>query len=348
VAGDLSRRAQKILHAVVTEYLHGEDAVGSRTVTRRHDLGLSPATVRNVMADLEDLGLLAQRHTSAGRVPTASGLRFFIDELLKVRGMSAREKEEIRERVAAPTPDEIVQRASRLLSDLTQHAAVIVAPDPAQQRLERIEFVPLRDGKLIAVLVTTDGRIENRLVFDDVDPRRLDRIHNYLNAQLAGYSLDEVRDRVLHELGDDKNRYDDLIAQALRLGHAVFVGERSVDVVVSGQANLLDPELAQERARELLRALEDKETLVRLLDRTRLASGMKVFLGAETALHALADSSVVATPYGPEDQPIGALAVIGPMRMNYGKVMSVVDVTAEAVTKLLAELGLTTGHSRDS
>jgi heat-inducible transcriptional repressor len=350
VAGDLSRRAQKILHAVVTEYLHGGDAVGSRTVTRRHDLGLSPATVRNVMADLEDLGLLVQRHTSAGRVPTASGLRFFIDSLLKVRNLSPREREEIRGRVTASTPDEVVQRASRLLSDLTQHAAVIVAPDPDQQRLERIEFLPLRDNKLIAILVTSGGTIENRLVVDDVDPRRLERIHNYLNAQLAGYTLDEVRERVLRELGDEKNQYDDAIAQALRLGHAVFVGggDRTVDVVVTGHANLLDTELAQERARELLRTLEDKETLVRLLDRTRLASGMQVFLGAETALTALGDSSVVATPYGPEDQPIGALAVIGPMRMNYGKVMSVVDVTAETVTKLLAELGSPTGHSRES
>lgn len=337
---ELSRRARKILHAVVTEYLQGGDAVGSRTVTRRHDLGLSPATVRNVMADLEELGLLEQRHSSAGRVPTASGLRFFIDSLLKVRGLSAREKEEIRERVAAPTPDEVVQRASRLLSDLTQHAAVIITPDPDHQRLGQIEFVPLRDGKLIAVLVTTDGRIENRLIVDEVDPRRLERIHNYLNAMLSGMTLDEVRDRVIRELGDDKNRYDEAIAAALRLGHAVFVERRErADVVVSGQANLLDDNVAQDRLRELLRTLEDKETLIRLLDRTRGAEGLQVFLGAETALSALASSSVIAVSYGPEEQPIGALAVIGPMRMNYGKVMSVVDVTADAVTQLLAELG---------
>src|SRR5882757_3157574 len=262
---DLSRRAQKILHAVVTEYLHAGEAVGSRTVTRRHDLGLSPATVRNVMADLEELGLLEQRHTSAGRVPTASGLRFFIDSLLKVRGLSAREKDEIRERVAAPSPDEVVQRASRLLSDLTQHASVIITPDPDHQRLGQIEFVPLRDGKLIAVLVTTDGRIENRLIIDDVDPRRLERIHNYLNQLLSGMTLDEVRDRVIRELGEDKNRYDDEVAAALRLGHAVFVArpERTADVVISGQANLIDDTLAQDRVRELLRTLEDKETLVR-------------------------------------------------------------------------------------
>ena len=337
---DLSRRAQKILHAVITEYLTVGDAVGSRTVTRRHDLGLSPATVRNVMADLEDLGLLEQRHSSAGRVPTPTGRRFFIDSLLKVRGLSAREKEEIRERVVAPTPDEVVQRASRLLSDLTQHAAVIIAPDPDQKRLAQIEFVPLRDGKLIAVLVTTDGRIENRLILDEVDPQKLERIHNYLNVQLSGMTLDEVRECVIRELGEDKNQYDAAISEALRLGHAVFVAQpdRSAEVLISGQSNLLDDAFAQDRARDLLKTLEDKETLVRLLDRTRRAEGLQVFLGAETAMSALVGSSVVAVSYGPEDQPIGALAVIGPMRMNYGKVMSVVDVTADTVSRLLAEL----------
>jgi len=338
---ELSRRAQRILHAVVTEYLQGGDAVGSRTVTRRHDLGLSPATVRNVMADLEELGLLEQRHTSAGRVPTPTGLRLFIDSMLKVRGLTPREKEEIRERIAgrATSPDEVVQRASRLLSDLTHHAAVILAPDPTAQRLERIEFVPLRDGKLIAVLVTTDGRIENRLVLDDIDGSALDRIHNYLNELLSGMTLDEVRERVIRELGQDKNRYDEAVATALRLGHAVFVSpERSQDVVIAGQANLVD-ETQPERIRELLRTLEDKETLIRLLDRTRHAEGLQVFVGAETAMQALSGSSVVGASYGPDETPIGALAVIGPMRMNYGKVMSVVDFTADTVSQLLAELG---------
>ena len=339
MAGDLSRRAQKILHAVVTEYLSVGDAVGSRTVTRRHDLGLSPATVRNVMADLEELGLLEQRHTSAGRVPTTSGLRFFIDSLLKVRGLTPRERDEIRERVTAPSPDEVMQRASRLLSDLTHHAAVILAPDPDEARLERIEFLPLRDGKLIAVLVTTDGRIENRLVIDNVESSRLERIHNYLNQLLAGMTLDEVRDRVIRELGEDKHRYDEAVTSALRLGHAVFVKapERSAEVVIAGQANLLD-DVQPEQIRDLLRTLEDKETLIRLLDRTRTADGLQVFLGTETAMQALSGSSIVAASYGPEEQPIGALAVIGPMRMNYGKVMSVVDFTADTVSQLLADL----------
>jgi heat-inducible transcriptional repressor len=338
---ELSRRAQKILHAVVTEYLQGGDAVGSRTVTRRHDLGLSPATVRNVMADLEELGLLEQRHTSAGRVPTTSGLRLYLDSLLKVRGLNPREKDEIRERITANRPDEVVMRASRLLSDLTHHAAVILAPDPDQQRLERIEFIPLRDGKLIAVLVTTDGHIENRLLLEDVEVNRLDSIHNYLNQLLSGMTIDEVRDRVIRELGEDKNKYDEAVATALRLGHALFAEQPKQDLVVAGQANLVDAsdDAQPDRIRELLRTLEDKETLVRLLDRTRQAEGLQVFLGAETAMQALSGSSVVAMPYGPDEQPIGALAVIGPMRMNYGKVMSVVDYTADTVSQLLAELG---------
>ncbi len=342
---DLTRRDRKILQAIVAEYLHSGEPVGSRTITRRHDIGLSPATVRNVMADLEELGLLEQRHTSAGRVPTETGLRFFIDSLLKLRGLNPREKDEIRARVTAPSPEEVVQRASKLLSEITQHAAVIIAPDPALARFHHLEFVPLKNGKLLCILVTTEGRIENKiLTLEDIpDSGRLDRIHNYLNDLLAGLTLDEARDLVLRQLGEDKHRYDQLVAEALRLGHDVFgrPAERIAEVLVSGQANLLDPTATEppriERMRELMRALEDKELLVRLLDRTRGADGIQVFLGAETATSALYGSSVVAESYGPDERPIGAIAVIGPMRMNYGKVMSVVDFTADLVTQLLSE-----------
>jgi heat-inducible transcriptional repressor len=336
---ELSRRGRKILQAVVSEYLHSGDAVGSRTITRRHDLGLSPATVRNVMADLEELGLLEQRHTSAGRVPTPTGLRFFIDSMLKLRGLTPREKDEIRARVAAPSPDDVLQNASRLLSEITQHAAVIVTPDPALARFGHVEFVPLRNGKLLCILVTTDGRIENKLLTPDapVDDARLERIHAYLNGMLSGMTLDEVRDRVIRELGEDKHKYDALVAQALRLGATAFATDRSAGVVVSGQANLLDTHDV-DKMRELMRVLEDKQQLVRLLDRTRAAEGIQVFLGAETATEALSTASVVAESYGPEDRPIGAIAVIGPMRMNYGKVMSVVDFTADLVSQLLSDL----------
>ena len=342
---DLSRRARKILQAVVAEYLHSGDAVGSRTVTRRHEIGLSPATVRNVMADLEELGMLEQRHTSAGRVPTEQGLRFFIQSLLKVRGLSPKEKDDIRARVIGGTPDDVVQNASRLLSELTQHAAIIAAPDPQVARMSHIEFVPIRAGKLLAVLVGTDGRVENRVVTlaEPIDAARLERIHNSLSTLLAGLTLDEARAKVAGELGAAKHAYDGEVAAALRLGTSILApdGARPADLVVSGQANLVDPRSADpdhlDRMRHLLRTLEDKEALLALLDRTRTAEGIQVFLGAETAHAALSDSSVVAVSYGPEEHPLGAIAVIGPMRMNYGKVMSVVDFTADLLSQLLID-----------
>ena len=357
----LPRRTRKILRAVVKEYLQSGEAVGSRTVTRRHDIGLSPATVRNVMADLEDLGLLEQPHTSAGRVPTERGLRFFIDSLLKVRGLSPKEKDAIRQQYSASevarrfdAVSDVVQRTSRVLTEITRHTGIVLAPDPTRQRFQHIEFVPLSDGKLLCILVTSEGRIENKLIEVDfgvdfgVDPSRLDRIHNYLDELLGGLSLVEVRSRILVELGDEKNRYDSIVSDALRLGQAALEGHdwhsaRAGGVVVSGQANIVDlardddPEM-RARMRQLLQALEDKEVMLRLLDRTMQAEGIQVFLGAETAIDSLGETSVVAVPYGPEEQPIGAIAVIGPMRMNYGKVISVVDFTADLVSQIIGEL----------
>ncbi len=345
---DINHRARRILAAVVSEYLSTGDAVGSRTVTRKHSIPLSPATVRNVMADLEELGLLAQPHTSAGRVPTRSGLRFFIDSLLKVRGLSKREKSDIRVRLAADSHDldEVVQRASRVLSEITHHTAIVLAPNPEKQRVKHVEFVPLQDNKYLCILVTTDGHIENRLFHADfrVDRARLERVHNYLSGLLAGLTLDEMRQRVLEELGEQKNRYDELVSSALRLSKAALDQPASAAaVVVSGQANLLDAARADgdegmARMRDMLQALEDKEVVIRLLDESLAGTGIQVFLGAEIAHAALGSASLVVTPYGRDEQPLGAIAVVGPMRMNYGKVMSIVDFTADVVTGLIDEL----------
>lgn len=342
---DINHRSRKILYAVVSEYLATGEAVGSRTITRRHGIELSAATVRNVMADLEEMGLLEQPHTSAGRVPTETGLRFFIDSLLKVRSLSPKEKEEIRERYGVGLDlDELFQRTSRVLSDITHYAGIVLVPNPARQRLRHIEFVALASGRFLCILVTQDGRIENKLVQIDfaLDLGKLERIHNYLNQLLEGLTLEEVRERVLAEMGEDKNRYDDLVSSALRLSQAALVrSEPGHGVIVSGQANLLDPgrpaepeELARMRA--LLQALEEKELMVRLLDRTLDSDRIQVFLGAETSLDALGDSAVVAMPYGPGERPVGAIAVIGPTRMNYGKVMSVVDFTADLVSEMIS------------
>ena len=342
---DINHRSRKILYAVVSEYLSTGEAVGSRTITRRHGIELSAATVRNVMADLEEMGLLEQPHTSAGRVPTDSGLRFFIDSLLKVRSLSPKEKEEIRERYGVGLDlDELFQRTSRVLSDITHYAGIVLVPNPARQKLRHIEFVALSSQRFLCILVTQDGRIENKLVHIDfaVETRKLERIHNYLNVLLEGLTLEEVRERVLAEMGEDKNRYDDLVSSALRLSQAALErAEPGHGVIVSGQSNLLDPARPAEpeelaRMRALLQALDEKELMVRLLDRTLDSDRIQVFLGAETALDALGDSAVVAMPYGPGERPVGAIAVIGPTRMNYGKVMSIVDFTADLVSEMIS------------
>jgi heat-inducible transcriptional repressor len=343
---DLTHRAKRILQAVVQEYLHTGDAVGSRTLTRRYGIDLSAATVRNVMADLEEIGLLKQPHTSAGRVPTSNGLRFFIDSLLKVRSLSPKEKEEIRARYGLPPGDldEALQRTSRMLSDLSHQAAIVIAPAPERQRLEHIEFFRLRDGELLAVLVSEGGHVENKLLRVDTssDPGFLERVNNYLNELLrfdnTAHTLEEVRVRVLEAMGQEKNRVDEMVATALRLGEAVFTGESAPGVIVTGQAHLLDSgdPANVDRMRALLTALEEKERIVQLLDRTLTAEGIQVWLGADTPFAGVEDLSVVATPYGPEDRPVGSIAVIGPTRMNYSKVIPLVDFTAELVSDVLA------------
>jgi heat-inducible transcriptional repressor len=351
---ELNHRARKILQAVVQEYLHTGDAVGSRTVTRRHGIDLSPATVRNVMADLEELGLLRQPHTSAGRVPTENGLRLFIDSLLKVRSLSAKEKDDIRLRYGLPPGagvDDAMQRTSRLLSELSQQAAIVITPLPARQRLERVEFVRLRERQLLAVLVTEGGQVDNKLLTApvDFDLGEIERVNNYLNAlieKLEGRTLEDVRGAVLEELGKEKNQADQLAASALRLGQEALApqagesGERNL--IVSGSANLVDaaggsggepPEL--DKVRRLLSALEEKERIIGLLDRTLSADGIQVWLGAETPFAEVADVSVVAAGYGPGDRPVGTIAVIGPTYMNYSKVIPLVDFTAELVSGLI-------------
>jgi heat-inducible transcriptional repressor len=273
-------------------------------------------------------------------------MRLFIDSLLKVRNLSAKEKEEMRSRfgLGGTDLDDAMQRTSRLLAELSQQAAVVITPLPERQRLERVEFVRLRDHKLLAVLVSEGGHVDNKLVSvtTELEQPALDRINNYLNGLIAGMrerTLEDVRAAVLAELGKEKNQVDELAAQALRLGHEALapagdaLGER--DLIVSGQSKLIEVAPMPDQVRALLQTLEEKEGIVRLLDRTLEADGIQVWLGAETPFASVADLSVVASPYGPDDKPVGTIAVIGPTHMNYSKVIPLVDFTAELVTDLL-------------
>ncbi len=314
---DIGARAKKILHAVVSEYLATGEAVGSQTVTRRYGLDVSAATVRNVMGDLEEVGLLKHTHTSAGRIPTERGLRYYVDTLLRVRSLSLGEKDDIRERLGGQgdvNVSEVMQRTTRLLRELSHLTVVVQAPRPESDSVQHLEFVRLREGQLLAVLETASGQVQNKLVPVDfpIDPSELERINNYLHELVSGLTLDQLRVRLIDEIAGDRAAHDALAVRALRLATAAVPAESTASVFVDGQSNLLAGNADLDRAKALLRTLEEKDLLVRLLDRTVGAPGICVFIGAEANLADLTDVSVVAAPYGAEGRPLGTIGVIGP------------------------------------
>src|SRR3954452_15912367 len=338
---DIGSRAKKILHAVVSEYLATGEAVGSHTVTRRYGLDVSAATVRTVMGDLEEIGLLRHAHTSGGRLPTERGLRYYVDMLLRVRNLTSNEKDEIRVRLAPAGGDvpEVMQRTSRMLRELSHLTVVVQAPRPESDVVEHLEFVQLRDGQLLAVMAAASGQIQNKLVPIDfpLTPGDLDRINNFLNGLVSGLTLDQVRAKLMEEIAGDRMAHDELIARALRLAQAAVPVDPEADVLVDGQSNLLSGKADLERAKTLLRTLEEKDLLVRLLERTLTAPGICVFIGAEANLAALTDVSVVAAPYVADGRALGTIGVIGPSRMNYSRVIPLVDFTAEMIGEALGK-----------
>jgi len=341
---EIGIRAKKVLHAVVCEYLDTGEAVGSQTVVRRYALDISSATVRSVMGELEEMGLLRHPHTSAGRIPTDRGLRLYVDSLLRIRSLSAPEKEQIRGRIGPPTEtQEVMHRVSRLLRELSHLAVVVETPRLESDPISHIEFVRLREGQLLAVIATTSGQIQNKLVHTEVTLSHsdLDRINNYLNSLVAGLTLEKMRARVLLEIERERalSARDPMLAQALGLAAAAVPEADSVGkIFVDGQANLVAEAADLERARSVLRTLEEKDQIARLLDRTLNAPGICVFIGAEASLANLDDISVVATSYGSEDHPLGTIGVIGPSRMNYSKVIPLVDFTADVITEMLPRI----------
>lgn len=337
---ELSARAQEILAAIVREYILTGEAVGSRTLVRQQGINQSPATVRNVMSDLEDAGLLHQPHASAGRIPTDLGLRFFVDRLMKTRELTHAEQQEIlaRYKLSNLELQELLREVSRLLSDLSQQCALVLVPRSDAAKLKRIEFVAIRQRKMIAVLVLDSGQVLNRLL--DVEPlsrEEIEGVHRYLNELCVGNSLGEVRRLVEQALESEQSRYDRIAARALALGIQALRSEPTPDeVLVEGQSRLLDAPVGRdpEQARALLRAIEEKRTVLRLLDETIRGEGVQVFIGAETKEEEIKSCAVVARAYGGSNA-VGTLGVIGPSSMDYPRVIPVVEFTAGLLTRVL-------------
>jgi heat-inducible transcriptional repressor len=337
---ELNQRARQILYAAISEYVATGEPVGSRTLAKKYGLDLSPATIRNVLADLEDLGYLAQPHTSAGRVPTDRAFRLFIDALMELRNPSAEDRERIRARLDEMAPGQNLHRETgRLLSDLTGTAAVVVAPRAESLKLKHLRFVRTTPGELLAVLVMSNGTVQNRFLRAQVEDPELLRIHNLLDDVTEGRSLGELRDFFARRLASENVQADVLRRQAYTLGSEVVreIASEGADIFIEGQSRLLErPEFAGgDGLRSVMAALEEREQLIRLLDQTIDASGSSVVVGSEAGQIGAGQLAIVGASFLEHGKPVGTLGVIGPTRMDYPSVVPLVRATADAVTAFM-------------
>lgn len=332
----LGERAQRLLRGLVEHYVADGRPVGSKTLARDLGLGLSPATLRNVMADLEQLGLIAAPHTSAGRVPTAKGMRVFLDALLRAQPMDAAAEGALRDRLGQSEPGNLVETAGRLLADLSQQAGVVLLPRRDVARLRHVDFVALSDERLLVILVTDDGDVHNWVVRQPstADPAALNRAANYLTEHHAGKTLAQVRGALLDELTRARTEVGALMQAMLDLANQLAPPQPDAapgDYLIRGESNLLaqaDPAADLRKLQALFQAFGEKRELLRLLDECLHGQGVQIFLGAESGYQFLGDFSLVTAPYEIDGQVVGVLGVIGPQRMPYQHVVSVVDVTA--------------------
>jgi heat-inducible transcriptional repressor len=343
VFAELNERSREIFRRVVDEYMQTGEPVGSRTISRRLALPLSPASVRNVLSDLEEIGLLYAPHTSAGRLPTDAGLRLFIDGLLEIGDVSREDQQEIESRCAATgkSVTEALSEATLALAGLSRCAGLVFAPK-ADRNLKHIEFVNLGEGRAIVVLVTEDGLVENRVIEIPVGtpPSTLVEAANYLNARLVGRTLVEATAVVRREIDDHRAQLDAITSRLVEAGLATWAGDKSGgSLIVKGQAHLLDEVAALsdlERVRNLFEALETQELLVRLLGQTEKAQGVQIFLGSQNSLFNLTGCSMIVAPFsGTRTQVVGAIGVIGPTRINYARIIPIVDYTAKVISRLV-------------
>ena len=341
----LSKRARSVLYAVVTEFIATAEPVGSRTLTRKYGFSLSPATIRNELADLEDAGYLAQPHTSAGRIPTEAAFRLFVDALMQVRQISETDAARIKQYFRELNADsDILRETGKLLSDLSGAPAVLVRARTESRTLLTLRFIPTRPFELLSVIVFSDGTVENRFIHVEksVSEHELERVHNMLGEFVKGQTLGAIREYFASGVHEHENEVASLRELGLSLVRAATDNAtRGVDVVIQGQSRLLEsPEFGSvERVRELLYALEDRARLLTLLDRTLASTHVNVFLGEETEQMVGFPVSLVAAPYQEEGgEPGGAVGVIGPTRMDYPFVVPLVGATANAMSAAIARI----------
>jgi heat-inducible transcriptional repressor len=336
----LDTRSRVLLKTLIERYIADGQPVGSRALSRSPGLELSPATIRNVMSDLEEMGYIASPHTSAGRVPTALGYRFFVDILLTVQPMETGRVQKLKTQLQPGQPQKLINSASLLLSELTRFAGIVMAPRREAALIRQIEFIGLAENRILLIIVTTDGDVQNRILLTRraYSTAELTAAASYLNEHYAGQALDEIRRHLQTELRKLKNDMSELMAAMVEAGSAT-TEDPSAGYVISGETNLLDVEdlsSNMSRLRELFRFFEQRTSLMQLLDLSRRADGVQIFIGDESGLTQLDGCSVVTAPYEVDGRVVGSVGVIGPTRMAYDRVIPIVDITARLLSNALS------------
>ena len=335
----LDQRSRTLLKALVEHYIADGQPVGSRSLSRFSGLDLSPATIRNVMADLEEAGFVASPHTSAGRIPTPRGYRLFVDSLLTVEPLDRARVDEIEGALQVAQPQQLIASASHLLSSLTHFAGIVVAPRRNAPRIRQMEFLALSEKRILLILVTTDGDVQNRILASEksYSSAELVAAANYLNPHFGGLDFEQIGQRLCAEIEQLRDDIRPLMTAALTAGGDALSGS-AAPYVISGERNLLDVEELSsnmKRLRELFDLFEQRSSLMRLLDISQRAEGVQIFIGGESGIAPLDECSVVTAPYEVGGQVVGSVGVIGPTRMAYERVIPIVDITARLLSSAL-------------
>lgn len=341
---NLDPRARRLLRVLIAQYIRDGEPVGSRTLAKNSGLDVSPATIRNIMADLEDIGLVATPHTSAGRVPTTQGYRLFVDSLLQIQPPAADEIDRLqRNLVVAQGTQQVLSSASELLSAMTHFVGLVTVPKREQFAFRHIDFVPLEANRVLVILVFTDNEVQNRIISTSrrFELSELEQAANYLNSHFAGHAVGEIRRRLVRELREARNAMELALTLAVQISERAFEDPAADDVLVAGQTRLMGVQdlSDMDRLRELFEAFSRKRELVQLLDGCIHAKGVRLFIGEESGLAPLDQCSVVTASYAANGRVLGVLGVIGPTRMAYERVIPVVQAAAHAVGAALERIG---------
>ena len=337
----LDKRAQVLLKTLVEHYISEGQPVGSRTLSKCSGLDLSPATIRNVMADLEEMGFIASPHTSAGRIPTQRGYRFFVDTLLTVKPLQSQEIQRLEYELSSPDPQELRSSAADLLSNLTRFAGLVMIPKRKSIAFRHLEFLPLTEKRILLIIVTSDGNVQNRIIVADrpYTPSELTQATNFFNQHYAGSTFEQVHKKLHDELRQMQSDMTRLMAAALEASNKALEKERD-NVVISGEHNLLqvdDLSTNVTSLRKLFELFERRHTLLQLLDNSQSAEGIQIFIGNESGYLPLDECSMVTAPYEADGEIVGTLGVIGPTRMAYELVIPIVDITARLLSNALSK-----------